>query len=348
MHQRIQNGSAISQSSRAFTPRRNRAQKEQHRCDRIRVLQLAVCLLLFFLVAVGNGVCPDKMERIGEQIRVLTTQDVDLRAAFSRLGESVVGEESSLHQLQEFCEEVFAPVGQPDVQLLSSAPVTPPEPDRILPVEIKYLTTADDPVSLTNHYFYSSYQENTLPLVHRSIPTQAIASTPEDTQTETAIPAVRTVLLDVEYSGKALPANYTMNELSFGALETVTPVLGHLNSEYGYRDHPVNGKYLFHGGVDIGGQSGDPIAAFAAGTVSYVGENKSYGLYLQLDHGNGITSFYAHCKKICVKKGQTVQAGEKIAEVGSSGTATGPHLHLELKCNGLHVNPAYYVEFLDR
>ena len=107
MHQRIQNGSAISQSSRAFTPRRNRAQKEQHRCDRIRVLQLAVCLLLFFLVAVGNGVCPDKMERIGEQIRVLTTQDVDLRAAFSRLGESVVGEESSLHQLQEFCEEVF-------------------------------------------------------------------------------------------------------------------------------------------------------------------------------------------------------------------------------------------------
>ena len=103
---------------------------------------------------------------------------------------------------------------------------------------------------------------------------------------------------------------------------------------------------LGQGGVDIGGQTGDPIHAFAAGTVEYVGENDSYGLYLQLDHGGGIKSFYAHCRSVCVKKGQTVALGEKIGEVGSSDSATGPHLHLELKYNGLHLDPAYYIDCL--
>ena len=77
-----------------------------------------------------------------------------------------------------------------------------------------------------------------------------------------------------------------------------------------------------------------------------MGENDSYGLYIQLDHGNGIKSFYAHCKSLCVKKGQTVALGEQIGEVGSSGTATGPHLHLELKCAGLHLDPLYYIDSL--
>jgi murein DD-endopeptidase MepM/ murein hydrolase activator NlpD len=139
-----------------------------------------------------------------------------------------------------------------------------------------------------------------------------------------------------------------MDQLSLGDLDTTLPILGHLNSEYGYRDHPINGTYQFHGGVDIGGQSGDSIGAFAAGTVEYIGEDDSYGLYLQIDHGNGVKSFYAHCKKLCVSKGQTVSAGEKVAEVGSTGSATGPHLHFELKYNKLHLNPAYYLEFLPR
>ena len=98
--------------------------------------------------------------------------------------------------------------------------------------------------------------------------------------------------------------------------------------------------------MDIGGQEGDPIGAFAAGTVEYIGENDDHGLYLQIDHGNGVKSFYAHCSKLCVSQGQTVAMGETVALVGSTGVSTGPHLHLELKWNGLHLNPAYYVEFL--
>lgn len=71
-------------------------------------------------------------------------------------------------------------------------------------------------------------------------------------------------MIKSDYNGQVLPEGYTMDQLSLGDLDTVTPVLGRINSVYGYRDHPINGVYQFHGGVDIGGQMGDPIAAFAA------------------------------------------------------------------------------------
>ena len=184
----------------------------------------------------------------------------------------------------------------------------------------------------------------------------AAQTAPESTaqapaQEETAapaesVPAVGTVLLSANYTGTPLPDNYTMDKLSLGALETVNPILGHLRSTYGYRDHPVDGEYKFHNGVDIGGQMGEPIGAFAAGTVEYIGENDDHGLYLQIDHGNGVKSFYAHCSKLLVSQGQQVAMGETVALVGSTGVSTGPHLHFEIKCAGVHVDPAYYLTFL--
>ena len=90
----------------------------------------------------------------------------------------------------------------------------------------------------------------------------------------------------------------------------------------------------------------DDTPVYARETVEYIGENDDHGLYLQIDHGNGVKSFYAHCSKLCVSQGQTVAAGETVALVGSTGVSTGPHLHLEIKCNGVHVDPAYYVTFL--
>ena len=157
---------------------------------------------------------------------------------------------------------------------------------------------------------------------------------------------VGSIVRAAEASERELPEGYTADELSFGELQTISPVLGYLNSGFGYRDHPVNGKFSFHSGADISANAGDKIAAFADGVVEYVGEDSTYGLYLQLDHGNEIKSFYAHCQSVCVKKGQTVKMGDTVAIVGSSGRATGPHLHLELKCCGVRVDPAYYIDFL--
>ena len=151
-----------------------------------------------------------------------------------------------------------------------------------------------------------------------------------------------------DYDGPTLPDNYTMDQLSLGELETMAPISGRLTSGYGYRTDPVKGTAGdFHGGVDIAGSEGSPIAAFADGVVEYTGEDNSYGRYFQIDHGNGVKSFYAHCSQVLVQKGQTVALGETVGLVGSTGNVTGPHLHLELKYGKLHLNPAYYVEFLD-
>ena len=210
-----------------------------------------------------------------------------------------------------------------------------PQAKNLITAEQTKLSSCTIPEDIANHYFVTSLPQ----IVHTT--TEPTSKEPECVP---SVPAAGTVLLKADYNGQPLPEHYTMDHISLGPLDTTTPVLGRLNSCYGYRDHPVDGVYQFHGGLDIGAQTGDPILAFASGTVDYIGENSSYGLYLQLDHGNGIKSFYAHCSSVSVKKGQSVSLGEKIAEVGSTGTATGPHLHFELKYQGLHVDPAYYVD----
>ena len=78
--------------------------------------------------------------------------------------------------------------------------------------------------------------------------------------------------------------------------------------------------------------------------VDYIGESPAYGLYLQIQHANGVTSFYAHCSRLCVQPGQQVAAGEKVAEVGDTGEVTGAHLHFEVKVNGELVDPSDYIE----
>lgn len=120
-----------------------------------------------------------------------------------------------------------------------------------------------------------------------------------------------------------------------------TPVTGRITSRFGavesIRDHT-------HKGIDIGASGGTPIVATATGTVTYAGWNSGgYGNLVIIDHGNGVETYYGHCSKVYVKKGQTVEAGTKIAAVGSTGNSTGNHLHFEIRLNGAQVNPQKYV-----
>ena len=272
--------------------------------ERVRLVQLCVCLVLFLAVFVLGELEDFCVEVFGIQP--------------SGAGDDLEG------QSQTQQEQAFLNAGASSADLAAH-----------------YLRLEDMPQDWLSGGETVSETPETAPEPQAQTQPEAAAAQPEET-----VPAVGTVLLSANYEGPALPNNYTMDKLSLGALETVNPILGHLNSVYGYRDHPVDGEYKFHNGVDIGGQMGDPIGAFAAGTVEYIGENDDHGLYLQIDHGNGVKSFYAHCSKLCVSQGQTVAAGETVALVGSTGVSTGPHLHLEIKCNGVHVDPAYYVTFL--
>lgn len=145
-------------------------------------------------------------------------------------------------------------------------------------------------------------------------------------------------------TGEPLPQGYSEQWLYLGEMETVTPVRGTVTSRFGYRDHPTIGRYAPHGGVDIAADSGTTISAFAAGTVEMVGEDNDFGNWVRLSHANGVSSFYAHCSKICLNEGEQVQAGQTVALVGSSGVSTGPHLHFEIRLNGVRLDPMYYID----
>ena len=314
--------------------RRTGKQEESGRRERVRLVQLLACLALFLTVFIGKGVFPQRLDQLGEDILALIGSNTDFRAAFSDLGESLAEQDSVLGDIGEFCIQVFGS-GQDSGGEASPALAGGVEE------ESRFLNSRPDMAELTAHYLrLDRVPDSWLP--GEQAEGEAAQQTP---QAQTAAPAVGTVLLKANYNGPELPANYTMDQISLGDLETVTPVFGPLWSTYGYRDHPIDGEYRFHNGVDIGAYQGDPSLAFAAGTVEYVGENDDHGLYFQIDHGNGIKSFYAHCSRICVTTGQTVSAGEKVAEVGSTGNSTGPHLHLELKYAGTHLDPAYYIDY---
>lgn len=316
--------------------------------EQIRLIQLGICVVLFLVIFLGKGVFPQKMGQLRQDILTLISTDFDFRGALASLGESVAGGETVLADFGTFCMEVFG-VSTPAEKQPQEVLFTPPQPVGALTTELQFLGESRDTAMRTVHYVNLAQfglNLSTVTVQPEPEPDPSVEET-DVSEEPPAIPAAGTLVAASNYSGQELPKNYTMDQLSLGELETVTPVLGHLNSVYGYRDSPINGKYQFHGGVDIGGQMGDPIAAFATGTVEYTGEDDSYGLYLQVDHGNGVKSFYAHCSKIVVTKGQTVSMGEKVAEVGSTGDSTGPHLHLEMKYEKMHLNPAYYVEFLE-
>lgn len=125
-----------------------------------------------------------------------------------------------------------------------------------------------------------------------------------------------------------------------GIYLAVTPVSGHITSRYGsresIRDHT-------HQGLDIAAKTGTPIKAVADGTVTHSGTMGGYGNLIIIDHGNGITSYYGHCNKLYKKLGAKISAGDVIAEVGSTGNSTGPHLHFEIRQNGKYVNPQKYL-----
>lgn len=120
----------------------------------------------------------------------------------------------------------------------------------------------------------------------------------------------------------------------------VYPVLGpRLSSDYGLRTHPIRKVTRHHHGVDLAAPVGAQVRAIAAGTVIYADPFGGYGNFVVIRHQQGVTSHYGHCDTISVTPGQQVRAGQVIARVGNSGSSTGPHLHLELRQDGLPRDP---------
>jgi len=115
-------------------------------------------------------------------------------------------------------------------------------------------------------------------------------------------------------------------------------------SSFGWRIDPFNGMLAMHEGVDFVVDTGTPIFAAAGGVVSYSGPHPQYGFLVEIDHGNDFTTRYAHCSRLLVKEGEVVQRGSKIAESGSTGRATGPHLHFEVRYRTVAQNPIRFLQ----
>ena len=131
-----------------------------------------------------------------------------------------------------------------------------------------------------------------------------------------------------------------------GTLQWPLPVAGTITSQFGHRVDPITGEVSSHTGTDIACAEGTPILAAADGTVTVANGldswGGSYGYYIQIDHGGGLETLYAHCSSICVTTSQQVQAGQVIGYVGHTGRATGSHLHLEVHVNGSRADAMSY------
>lgn len=137
---------------------------------------------------------------------------------------------------------------------------------------------------------------------------------------------------------------YLLDRESFlKATPTLLPARGWITSYYGPRMSHYSKRVKMHEGLDIGANIGTQVIAPADGVVTGAGEKPGFGFYVQIDHGYGIETLFAHNSKIDAKKGDFVKRGDPIAKVGNSGLSTGPHLHYEVRVNGTPVDPLYYI-----
>lgn len=126
----------------------------------------------------------------------------------------------------------------------------------------------------------------------------------------------------------------------FVSVDPVFPVKGaRITSRFGYRTNPVSGKYGFHTGLDLAAAEGTPVSAAFYGKIIETGSSDVWGNYVLMEHSEGLRTYYCHLSEIYVSEGAVIRQGETIGTVGSTGWSTGPHLHFEVRINGVRVNP---------
>jgi murein DD-endopeptidase MepM/ murein hydrolase activator NlpD len=134
------------------------------------------------------------------------------------------------------------------------------------------------------------------------------------------------------------------DRLARKTIPTTMPVtMGYFSSNYGYRIDPITGRNSFHTGVDLIAPTGTPVVSAAGGVVSTVAYVAEYGNIVEIDHDNGLTTRYAHLSRSQVKVGDVVMKGQVVAQVGTTGRTTGPHLHFEVREKGIPLNPNKFL-----
>lgn len=147
---------------------------------------------------------------------------------------------------------------------------------------------------------------------------------------------------DEDAEGNTYPDNCSASKYIISS-DICIPAAGEISSPFGFRINPVSEKLSFHTGVDIANKEGTAVKSAYYGLVESTGSDDVYGNYIYINHGNGIKTFYAHLKKICVNVGDVVGGGTLIGKMGSTGWSTGPHLHFGILIDDVYYNPAYVL-----
>ncbi len=154
---------------------------------------------------------------------------------------------------------------------------------------------------------------------------------------------LKNIVSDMEISVHELDQFLLDKDSLLRSTPTFLPTNGWITDYYGQRINPVSGRKRMHEGLDVGATYGTPVYAPADGLITFAGRKAGFGNFVQIDHGYGIETIYAHNQKIDVKLGQKIKRGELLSRVGSTGNSTGPHLHYEVRVNGVAVDPLYYT-----
>lgn len=166
----------------------------------------------------------------------------------------------------------------------------------------------------------------------------------ESVQITKALDLLELKLLESEQKLSALDEILLNSELQNEIKPQGRPIVdGWMSSSYGYRNDPFSGHRQFHKGVDFAGAKGSPIFSVAGGIVAKAETKSGYGEFIEIDHGNGYVTRYGHSSKLHVKVGDIVKRGQHIADMGSTGRSTGPHVHFEVVKEGRHINPSAMI-----
>lgn len=149
-----------------------------------------------------------------------------------------------------------------------------------------------------------------------------------------------------DQSGRQLSVLESMlynQQLQLSSTPSRMPAAGYITSGFGGRADPFSGGKAHHLGIDIDANVGDPVRAAADGVVSFAGIKNGYGNVVEVDHGNGVSTLYAHNSRLLVRVGDLVRSGQEVSKAGSTGRSTGPHVHFEVHVNGQPVNPTQFL-----
>ncbi|WP_325200783.1 M23 family metallopeptidase [Oscillibacter sp.] len=284
------------------------------------MLRLVACGGIFVALVAAKLLLPARMEAFNEKLSAAMERNMDVQAVFSAVGRAFSGEES--------VAGVYQAVFHPEEGAVQTGALSP----------------ADSPSKMTTRAIQlrDGAALDALRSFRPEAPPQAEVPKPE------AADAIQSAsnLAYVLYSQENLPEGVSMEQDRLGFDYSAPVAGGTLSSDFGYREHPTEGEERFHYGVDLAADTGTEVRCFADGTVTAVGDSSSYGRYCVVAHERGYSTLYAHCSRITASSGTAVKRGQKIAEVGETGMATGPHLHFELQREGTYLNPIYYVSSL--